>query len=75
MSLTPRALETLIDLVEIKLSCLEVIDREDARERDNLEHCLCELTGMSARPDRAASQVINLPTQGRKRPRAVAAAG
>ncbi|MEM7222744.1 MAG: hypothetical protein AAF495_07190 [Pseudomonadota bacterium] len=75
MSLTPRALETLIDLVEIKLSCLEVIDREDARERDNLEHCLCELTGLAGDAKQAASQVIELPTRGRKRQRAVAAAG
>ena len=53
MPLSPRALETLIDLVEIKLSCLEVIDREDARERDNLEHCLCQLTALAGAPDQA----------------------
>ena len=68
MSLTPRALETLIDLVEIKLSCLEVIDREDARERDNLEHCLCELTGLAEAP----GQVIDLKKESKKRRVAVA---
>jgi hypothetical protein len=30
-SLSQRSIETLLDLVEIKLSCLEVYDREDAR--------------------------------------------
>ena len=40
MTMTQRSLETLIDLVEIKLSCLEVYDKDDARELANLEHCL-----------------------------------
>ena len=43
MGMSIRTRETLIDLVEIKLSCLEVIDREDARELANLERCLGEL--------------------------------
>ncbi len=43
MGMSRRTSETLIDLVEIKLSCLEVIDREDARELANLERCLGEL--------------------------------
>ena len=32
MSLSKRSLTTLLDLVEIKLSCIEVMDREDAKE-------------------------------------------
>jgi len=43
MGMSNRTCETLIDLVEIKLSCMEVIDREDARELANLERCLGEL--------------------------------
>ena len=43
MSLSKRTLETLIDLVEIKLSCMEVINREDAREFASLERSLGEL--------------------------------
>lgn len=43
MGMSNRTRETLIDLVEIKLSCMEVIDREDAREFANLERCLGEL--------------------------------
>lgn len=41
--LTSKSAETLIDLVENKLSCLEVWDREDARERKALEIALKEL--------------------------------
>lgn len=43
MSLTSRSIETLIDLVEIKLSCLEVVDREDRREMKALQQSLVEL--------------------------------
>ena len=43
MALSQRTLETLIDLVEIKLSCMEVYDREDAREVASLEECLKDL--------------------------------
>ena len=43
MDLSKRTLETLIDLVEIKLSCMEIVDRDDARELASLERCLGEL--------------------------------
>ena len=46
MTLSRRAVETLVDLVEIKLSCLEVFDREDSRELSNLQACLDELSMM-----------------------------
>jgi hypothetical protein len=44
--LSQRSLETLLDLVEIKLSCLEVFDREDAREKSYLENSRRELISM-----------------------------
>jgi len=43
MSLSKRCAETLLDLVEIKLSYLEITDREDMREKELLERCLQEL--------------------------------
>lgn len=52
MGISKRTLETLIDLVEIKLSCMDVYDRDDSRELAHLERCLGELkaiTGHSAR--------------------------
>lgn len=45
-SLSKRSIETLIDLVEIKLSCLDVFDREDAREKACLENARRELVAM-----------------------------
>ena len=41
--LSPRSIETLIDLVEIKLSCLDVMDREDRQEQKVLQRSLAEL--------------------------------
>lgn len=46
MSLSKRSLTTLLDLVEIKLSCIEVMDREDAKEVAALEGAKRELTAM-----------------------------
>ena len=42
-SLSPNSLEALIDLVEIKLSCLDVFDRADRKEQIILKHALAEL--------------------------------
>jgi len=42
-SLSQRSIETLLDLVEIKLSCLEIYDREDTREKSYLENARREL--------------------------------
>ena len=46
VAISDRTLETLIDLVEIKLSYMEVIDREDRRELINLERCLGEFRSL-----------------------------
>ena len=43
MALSRRSIATLLDLVEIKLSCIEVVDREDHRELKALRACREEL--------------------------------
>lgn len=43
MSLTTHKLDILVDLVEIKLSCMEVHDKADKREFNCLETCREEL--------------------------------
>ena len=43
MRFSKRSIETLLDLVEIKLSAMEVSDREDARELAKLECARDEL--------------------------------
>jgi hypothetical protein len=54
--LMSKSVETLIDLVEIKLSCLEVWDRDDAKERKVLEIALKELVMMRTGDKRAPGQ-------------------
>ncbi len=73
MSITRRTLETLIDLVEIKLSCLEVYDRDDARELANLENCLNELNLLAGRQAQAGRPVVKFTARTRGRPRAATA--
>ena len=56
MSLSRQVLDTLIDLVEIKMSCMECFDRDDQRELANLEKCrdqLLALAGEQAQPQGA----------------------
>ncbi len=43
MNLSRKSIETLLDLVEIKLSCFQVHDQEDTRELTMLERCRDEL--------------------------------
>ena len=48
MLLSKKSVETLIDLVEIKLSCIETFDTQDTRTVKQLAQCrreLYELTG------------------------------
>ena len=58
MSLSKRTVETLIDLVEIKLSCMEVFDREDAREQAALELAVKELSSLL--PQKVKAPVVTL---------------
>lgn len=46
MTISKRTVETLIDLVEVKLSNMQVSDREDQRELAQLETCRRELRAL-----------------------------
>jgi hypothetical protein len=46
MTLSKQSIEALLDLVEIKLGCMEVFDREDAKELAVLEACRDELQAL-----------------------------
>ena len=74
MKLSQGSLETLIDLVEIKLSCMEVFDRDDAREIAGLEACLGELKGLAGRPEAEEATVMKFPKPKRGRRRVAQAA-
>ena len=60
MSLSKRSIEALVDLVEIKLSCLDVFDREDAREKAIPENARRELIAIAA-GKRAVNQAAAQP--------------
>ncbi len=70
MGISQQSLEALIDLIEIKLSCMEVWDRDDRRELARLQQARGELLGLAGRPDSAP--VVALPERRRGRPRGVA---
>jgi hypothetical protein len=69
MSLSKRTIEMLLDLVEIKISYMDVADREDARDLQALERCRAELRAL----DRSeAAEVVAFAGSPRRpgRPRA-----
>ena len=55
MQLSKQSVETLVDLVENKLSTIEIWDRADKREVNMLKKCLRELTAPPATMKLAAS--------------------
>lgn len=58
MALSKKSIEALLDLVEIKLSCIEISDREDAREVKALEQARKELRALAGIPP--AAQIVPL---------------
>jgi hypothetical protein len=47
MSLSKQTINMLLDLVEIKISYMDVADREDARDLQLLERCRAELQALN----------------------------
>ena len=75
MSLSKRSIENLLDLVEIKLSAMDVQDRDDARELAHLEACRRELIGLRdskkrGRTPRRTPKGPELAAQAKKLPNA-----
>ena len=70
MSLSKRSLETLLDLVEIRLSCVEIWDRDDAREVKVLQAARKELLGLDGRGGTDDMPAMDMPRR-RGRPKAV----
>jgi hypothetical protein len=56
MALTKKSVEVLIDLVEIKLSCIEVFDTLDRQTVKALENCRCELYELAGKHPEPAAQ-------------------
>jgi hypothetical protein len=73
MSLSKQSVAMLLDLVEIKISYMDIADREDARDLQVLQRCRAELKALdcSAEPEPAAEIVpFAAPVRRPGRPRA-----
>ena len=67
MALSKRSIDTLTDLIEIKLSCIQVYDREDARELAVLEQARRELQNLSGDPQSSVLAFADAaPRRGRR---------
>ncbi|HYM04067.1 MAG TPA: hypothetical protein VET85_14035 [Stellaceae bacterium] len=65
MSLSKRTVEMLLDLVEIKISYMDVADREDARDLQVLERCRAELRALDCTE---TATIVTLATTTTRRP-------
>ena len=65
MPLSPRSFETLMDLLENRIACMEVMGREDMREMAYLHRCRNEL---NAAQNGGASGALGGPGRRRGRP-------
>ncbi len=69
MSLSKRSIEMLLDLVEIKISSMDIADRDDARHLQMLERCRAELKALdSGEPAALVSFASPGRRPGRRRP-------
>ncbi|MDX1483181.1 MAG: hypothetical protein R3229_01765 [Alphaproteobacteria bacterium] len=59
--MTKASVETLLDLVEIKLSCIEIFDTQDTQTVKQLERCREELSALLGRKQESET----LPSEGR----------
>jgi len=67
MNLSKRSVEMLLDLVEIKLSYMDISDREDARDMEILERCRTELQSLDREPETIAAFIRPMRRPGRPR--------
>lgn len=67
MALSKEILGVLVDLVENKLSCMQVSDRDDMREVMMLQRCLSELGGENGAEPGMTGLLAQMPKRGRRR--------
>ncbi len=68
MSLSRQSVGALMDLIENKLSCMSISDRDDLREKICLQRALTELSGMSGLcRDMEDASFGFVPRRGRRR--------
>lgn len=67
MSLSRQTVTSLIDLIEIKLSCMTVQDRDDLREKVTLQKAMCELSALTGARITDDGISESVPRRGRRR--------
>lgn len=68
MAISKEILGVLVDLVENKLSCMQVSDRDDMREVMMLQRCLSELNSANGGLEPGmAGLLAQMPKRGRRR--------
>jgi hypothetical protein len=71
MSLSRNTIAMLLDLVEIKISYMDVADRDDARDLQILERCRTELQALTVD---TPSSMVSFARSGRRSGRATVSA-
>jgi hypothetical protein len=69
MTISKDIINVLVDLVENKLSCMQISDRDDMREVMILQRCLNELNAGQTSQDKMIGGLLasDMPRRGRKR--------
>ena len=67
MALSKNVVDTLVDLIQNKLSVMQIGDRDDLREVLVLQHCLTELRGLGATDSGETRNADDIPRRGRRR--------
>jgi hypothetical protein len=72
MSLSRQTVAMLLDLVEIKISYMDIADREDARNLQVLQRCRSELKALECSAETEPPEIVPFAAPGRRlgRPRA-----
>lgn len=70
MELSKKVVEALLDLIEIKLSCIQVLDRDDAREVKILQQARSELCAQAGIAPTGEVVPMRALAEAARRPRA-----
>jgi hypothetical protein len=72
MSLSKQTVAMLLDLVEIKISYMDIADREDARNLQVLQRCRAELKALECSAEAEPAEIMPFadPVRRPGRPRA-----
>ncbi len=66
MTMSKEIQGMLVDLIENKLSCMQISDRDDAREVMMLQRALSELNGVNG-AEAGMAGALAMPKRGRRR--------